>query len=226
MRIFKNNRTTAVVAGATIFVLGGAGGAVASGQITGRDIKDGSIYSRDIANGTLHSWDLSHQAQRSLKGEKGDPGPQGPKGESGPQGPQGEKGDQGPQGEQGPQGPQGEKGEQGPQGPAGPAKVIADGPYTATWRGDNGASLQEAVVKCDDGWVATGGGFSGQGGADDLGTEAYKDIHIVVSAPFTDNYVPQNDRGSLKPNEWVVKGFNNSSNDLIVRPWVSCAPAQ
>src|SRR4051812_11172173 len=76
MKLF-NNRTTAVAAGATILVLAGAGGAVAAGQITGRDIKDGSIYSRDIHdgsiysrdihNGTLHSWDFSAQATRSLR---------------------------------------------------------------------------------------------------------------------------------------------------------------
>src|SRR3954447_24754315 len=76
MKLF-NNRTTAVAAGATILVLAGAGGAVAAGRITGRDIKDGSIYSRDIHdgsiysrdihNGTLHSWDFSAQATRSLR---------------------------------------------------------------------------------------------------------------------------------------------------------------
>ena len=49
----------------------------------------------------------------SLKGEKGDTGPQGA---PGPQGPQGEKG---PQGETGPRGPQGEKGDTGAQGAPG-----------------------------------------------------------------------------------------------------------
>src|SRR4051794_12419126 len=92
MRLF-NNRTTALAAGATILVLGGAGGAVAAGQITGQDIKDDSIYSRDIHDGTLHSWDFSRQAMRSLKGARGPQGAQGPQGPQGPAGPKGEPGD-------------------------------------------------------------------------------------------------------------------------------------
>jgi hypothetical protein len=44
-------------------------------------------------------WDkLTEEQKLSLKGEKGDPGPQGEKGEPGLQGPQGETGPQGPQG--------------------------------------------------------------------------------------------------------------------------------
>src|SRR3954465_14665861 len=92
MKLF-NNRTTALAAGATILVLGGAGGAVAAGQITGQDIKDDSIYSRDIHDGTLHSWDFSRQAMRSLKGARGPQGAQGPQGPQGPAGPKGEPGD-------------------------------------------------------------------------------------------------------------------------------------
>jgi hypothetical protein len=78
-----NNRTTAVAAGAAILMLGGAGGAVAAGQITGRDIKDGSVYSRDIHNYTLHSWDFSRQAKRAERGARGPQGPQGPQGPPG-----------------------------------------------------------------------------------------------------------------------------------------------
>lgn len=101
---------------------------------------------------------------------------------------------------------------------------ITDGPYTNVWKADGGKTLQEAVVKCDPGMVAIGGGFSGDGGADDLGNPSDKDLQIVTSAPYTDNYQPVNDRGSFTPNEWVVKGFNNSdTTDHIVRPWVTCA---
>lgn len=79
----------------------------------------------------------------SLKGEKGDQGPQGlqgPKGETGETGPQGPKGDkgetgaQGPKGDTGLQGPQGEKGETGEQGPKGDTGAIGpQGP-----KGDKG----------------------------------------------------------------------------------------
>ena len=64
----------------------------------------------------------------TLKGEKGDTGPQGLKGDTGAQGPQGLKGDTGAQGPQGlkgdtgargPQGLKGEKGDTGEQGPQG-----------------------------------------------------------------------------------------------------------
>lgn len=56
----------------------------------------------------------------SLKGEKGDTGPQGEQGIQGTTGPQGEKGAQGEIGPQGPQGPQGEQGIQGATGEQGP----------------------------------------------------------------------------------------------------------
>lgn len=58
----------------------------------------------------------------SLKGEKGDQGPQGlqgPKGDTGETGPQGPKGDKGETGAQGPQGEKGETGAQGPKGDTG-----------------------------------------------------------------------------------------------------------
>ena len=60
------------------------------------------------------------QFLNTIKGDKGDPGPQGSQGEVGPEGPQGEVGPEGPQGEVGPEGPQGEVGPEGPQGEVGP----------------------------------------------------------------------------------------------------------
>lgn len=82
--------------------------------------------------------DFTEEQLASLKGEKGDPGPQGetgPQGDTGPQGPKGDTGEQGPKGdkgdagERGPQGYPGVQGErglkgdtgaQGPQGETGP----------------------------------------------------------------------------------------------------------
>ena len=104
--------------------------------------------------------------------------------------------------------------------------LVTDGPYTTTWVGDSGATLQTAIVKCDPGYYATGGGFSGAGGDLDTGTTAYKDLQVIASYPYADPVVSVNARGSIRPNEWVVRGFNNGTTDLIVRPWVTCAPGR
>ncbi len=103
--------------------------------------------------------------------------------------------------------------------------LVTDAPYTTTWTGDSGATLQTATVKCDPGYFAVGGGFSGAGGdAQDTGGAEYKDVQIIASFPYVDPPASVNPRGSIRPNEWVVKGFNNGTADLIVRPWVTCAP--
>ena len=57
--------------------------------------------------------------------------------------------------------------------------LVTDGTYDNTWAGDSGAALQTATVKCDPGYFATGGGFSGAGGAVDTGTEADAALKIV-----------------------------------------------
>ena len=68
--------------------------------------------------------DQGPQGLQGPKGDTGETGPQGPKGDIGLQGPQGEKGETGEQGPKGatgaigPQGPKGDKGDVGPQGPA------------------------------------------------------------------------------------------------------------
>jgi hypothetical protein len=103
--------------------------------------------------------------------------------------------------------------------------LVTDAPYTTTWTGDSGAALQTATVKCDAGYFAVGGGFSGAGGdAQDTGGAEYKDVQVVASFPYADPAVGVNARGSIRPNEWVLKGFNNGTTDLVVRPWVTCAP--
>jgi hypothetical protein len=103
--------------------------------------------------------------------------------------------------------------------------LVTDGPYTNTWVGDAGATLQTAIVKCDRGYYATGGGFSGNGGALDTGTEADHALQIVASYPYVDPPASiNNGRGSIRANEWVVRGFNNGTSPLTVRPWVTCAP--
>jgi hypothetical protein len=63
---------------------------------------DGLLGTDDDNSGTVGDF------MSSLKGAKGDTGPQGPKGDTGPQGPKGDKGDNGAQG------PKGDTGAQGP----------------------------------------------------------------------------------------------------------------
>ena len=105
--------------------------------------------------------------------------------------------------------------------------------YTNTWAGDGGAQLHTIVNKCAPGQVAVGGGFSTWGGSDvnesglayDLGGDN-KDIQVTVSAPYTgEAYDPDKYNGDIRPDRWVVKGYNNGSADQIVRAWVVCADA-
>ena len=78
-----------------------------------------------------HGFEGDEQAWlESLKGEKGDIGPQGPKGEKGDTGPQGPPGADGKDGEQGPQGPPGADGKDGEQGPPGPPGKDAEPQFT------------------------------------------------------------------------------------------------
>lgn len=118
-------------------------------------------------------------------------------------------------------------------GQDGVADVNAGANYSHTWAGDNGATLNTIVSKCDEGQVALGGGFSTWGGADanesglayDLGGDN-KDIQVTVSAPYTGKqYDEHKYHGGILPDRWVVKGFNNGTTDQIVRAWVVCADA-
>lgn len=85
----------------------------------------------------------------SLKGEKGDQGPQGlqgPKGDTGETGPQGPKGDKGETGAQGPKGEKGETGATGPQGPA--VSVVNDlttGGATEALSAEQGKALKALI---------------------------------------------------------------------------------
>lgn len=126
------------------------------GKVVGRDGAPGPAG----ADGTVSFEELTDEQRASLKGEKGDAGPQGPqgppgekgadgtmtfadlteeqkatlKGDKGDPGPQGPQGEQGPAGADGAQGPKGDTGEQGPQGEQGPAGTDgAQGP-----KGDKG----------------------------------------------------------------------------------------
>jgi hypothetical protein len=116
----------------------------------------------------------------------------------------------------------------------------ADGPYpgltqlqegansTQMWVGDSGAALQQSWVRCAPGKSATGGGF----GQWDYSADVVKNIQVVTSVPATikngqvvDTPIPGDVDQSIKPNGWLVEGFNNNAagTDVSVRPWVVCA---
>jgi hypothetical protein len=115
----------------------------------------------------------------------------------------------------------------------------ADGPYPGLtqldqgsnsrkmWVADAGATLQRSWVKCAAGKNATGGGF----GQWDYAPETVKNVQIVTSVPATikhgkvvDTPIPGDVDQSIKPNGWLVEGFNNGTTTAVsVRPWVVCA---
>ncbi len=118
-------------------------------------------------------------------------------------------------------------------------RLEADGPYpgltqlregdnsTDLWVADGGATLQRSWVRCAAGKNATGGGF----GQWDYPAEVVKNVQIVTSVPATirrgelvNTPIPGDVDQSIKPNGWLVEGFNNgSTTDVSVRPWVVCA---
>jgi hypothetical protein len=62
--------------------LSAAGGAVAAGQINGKQIKDGSVTGKDIKNDSLTGTDI----KGNIRGPTGPPGSPGPQGLAGPAG--------------------------------------------------------------------------------------------------------------------------------------------
>jgi len=118
-------------------------------------------------------------------------------------------------------------------------RLEANGPYpgltqlkqgansTKLWAGDSGATLQQSWVQCPRGKNALGGGF----GQWDYAPDVVKKMQIVTSVPATikkgkivDTAIPGDPDGSIRPNGWVVEGFNNNTGqDVSVRPWVVCA---
>lgn len=106
------------------------------------------------ASNVIYLWDTETNIWKnigSIKGEKGEPGPQGligpagPRGEQGIQGPKGDSGETGPQGPKGDTGPAGQDGADGASGPAG-----ADGytPVRGTdyWTDDDIATMESHIT--------------------------------------------------------------------------------
>lgn len=113
------------------------GDQIKDGTITGKDVKSGSLTGTQVKNGSLQLNDLSKLARTSLRGEPAGGVAGGPAG---------------------PQGPQGPAGMQGPVGPQGPAGVV--GAYVRAAMAERVGQFLTAVAKCDEGDIATGGGYA------------------------------------------------------------------
>lgn len=199
MKTMRGKTGAVVAATAALLTVGSVGSAVAANLIGSQDIRNNSIRSVDIKNGDVRGKDLaagsvgSRQLTGAVKSRM----------------------DRG--------------------------KVTgleSDGPYpgythltqgdnsTKVWVGDNGATLQISWVMCMPGKVALGGGYSRA----DESVDAIKALQVVSSRParYQDGQeqltgIKGDPDGSIRPNAWVVEGFNNGSTDLVVRPWVVCA---
>ena len=106
------------------------------------------------------------------------------------------------------------------------SEVIVGAGYTSTWKA---GEFGETIETCPEGQYAIGGGYSTFGGyggthdAYDLGGQN-TDIQVTVSAPyFQGDYVPVDEAGNFRADQWVVRGKNNGATDQVVRAWVVCS---
>ena len=147
------SRVSAIVAGAaTLALLGGVGGATATGLITGAQIKDQSIRSIDIAsggvgsseirNGSVYPSDLNPSTRTALTGQTGAPGAKGADGTNGVNGKDGTNGTNGTDGKDGDDGTNG-----------------VSGYEVRTWDYDQVSGGGIATMTCPVGKVALGGGY-------------------------------------------------------------------
>jgi hypothetical protein len=236
IRKIVHSRTGAVIVGATVLMtLGGMGGAVATGQITSRDIKDGTIQKRDIGQGAVGSYevrdgtlawrDLNQVTKNRIRnlgktGEAGPQGPQGEKGDKGDPGPAGLKGDKGDKGDPGPAGPAGPAGSAGPKGDVGPAGppgianvVVRKG--RSWWNPSN--LRQETRAECRAGEYILGGGFSGD-------STAPGQLDISTNSPLwlSENGDEQEAENRLA-NAWEVEGYYTGPERILVAAYAVCA---
>jgi hypothetical protein len=221
-----------ILACAVVALIVGSTSATAATLISGKDIKDGTITAQDIKRGSISSSRLARGLRERLQrvGAQGGPGATGAKGDPGAPG---TKGDTGAPGRDG-------LGEQGPKGDKGVARLEADGPYPGATdlgdlpgQGDNSDDYwtddgrQTSWVQCAPGKTALGGGFHL---AADAGDDKAREVQVVVSEPtqiedgaLVYDPIDGDAAGSLKPNGWLVQGFYDGADGVIVRPWVVCA---
>lgn len=102
MRVVRSTEPVVllIVVVSLVALLAGAGGAVATSMVSGKQIRNGTITTADIKNKTIRKADLA----RSARGSRGPTGPMGPAGRPGVPGPTGAQGPQGAPGTSGQRG--------------------------------------------------------------------------------------------------------------------------
>lgn len=104
----------AVLAASTMFVIGGASGAVAGKLITGNQIAKNTITAENLAKDSVGRSELAPGVvEDGVDGADGEDGATGPAGPAGAPGPKGDKGEPGTPGAPGSDGAKGEKGDPG-----------------------------------------------------------------------------------------------------------------
>jgi hypothetical protein len=127
--------------------------------------------------------DTGAQGEKGDTGATGAIGPEGPVGATGAKGDTGDTGAIGPTGPAGATGPQGPKGDIGPQGPAGSQGAPGVLSFYTKYQDFNaGFGFSEGYTYCDNGDIATGGGFTWSGGASGGEVEPY--LFIIESIPW------------------------------------------
>ena len=120
LRAGTANTTESVAPTATASIAPVYGGTLGNELSFQAKVPQGVTFTPSVSDAGEISWtnngNLPNPATKSVKGPKGDTGPQGPKGDTGATGATGETGPQGPKGDTGPQGPQGEQGPAGQDG--------------------------------------------------------------------------------------------------------------
>ncbi len=91
---------------------------------------------------------------------------------------------------------------QGPPGPAGTSITYVNNEQISLGSGKGVAGL---AVFCDDGDIATGGGFNGLG----------FDMNVITNEPIVTD--------SISPTGWQVSSLNEGNKDLTITAYVVCA---
>lgn len=148
------------------------------------------------------------------RGKAGPKGPKGPQGERGTEGPRGPRGAQGPTGATGPLGPQGPRGPQGPQGDTGVLGGYVRSSILITIPVGSDGSV---FASCDEGDMATGGGFITNGEPGTLVVYEARPDDPAEVAPADGS-----EAASLLPSTYRVRAINDSTREGGLQAWVMC----
>ena len=231
MKSLKHPAT--ILAAVALFVALGGGAAMASGLVSGSQIKNHSIAAKK----------LTKSAIKSLHGQRG---PQGLPGATGATGPQGATGATGPQGATG------ATGATGPQGPAGPSNILTwnttvattgasfaaantvtlatVGPFTLTGYCylSSGQTLAETdITTSQDGASLQDPAGNNPSGDFNIATGALKvDFAVGDATTKSTNFWGPSDGGfaaESAPGTTIINGFNNDGTYMLGTSGPACS---